>query len=163
MSHYSFAYGYGQEDYFPGSTPDISCAPGSTPVVVDGAWTCKKTQISCAKGKPVLVNGLWRCSEDVEVKNWGSCYVNGVQGTCQATSKQCNGSYRAGVCPGPANVQCCLPATAPTPTPPKPRAAEPVEEVVPELVTAGGGGGGGGGLLMLAGVAAVLFLFARKR
>jgi len=159
MSHYSFAYGYGQEDYFPGSTPDISCAPGSTPVVVDGAWTCKKPQISCAKGKPVLVNGLWRCSEDVEVKSWGSCYVNGVQGTCQATSKQCNGSYRAGYCPGPSNVQCCLPRQAtPAPPTPQPPAPEP-EAYVPEPATAGGGGG----LLMLAGVAAVLFLFARKR
>jgi len=154
-----YSYGYGQD--FPGA-PDISCAPGMTPVVVNGVWTCQQAQISCARGKPVLISGVWRCSEDVEVKDWGSCTYGGYKGTCQATSKQCNGIYRAGLCPGPANVQCCLPTAAVTPKAPAPQPAAPPPAVAPPPKPATAAAGGGGALVLL-GIGALLFLFARKK
>jgi len=42
-----------------------------------------------------------------------SCFYAGAQGTCQSTSTACNGTYRAGLCPGtPTTTQCCLPPSA---------------------------------------------------
>lgn len=155
MGYYS--YGLGQEDYFPGD-PDVSCAPGTTAVLTNGVWTCKAAPISCAKGTPVLVNGVWGCSSDASAggggANWGSCAYQGTTGKCQTKSKACSGSYRAGLCPGPADVQCCLPKTT-QPSTPSPAAPAGTEYGPFEKPQAAGTGGGILGL-----VAAGLLLFA---
>lgn len=39
----------------------------------------------------------------------GSCTSGGITGRCQPTSTPCSGHYQAGLCPGAANIQCCLP------------------------------------------------------
>jgi hypothetical protein len=161
MGYYSFGrFGFGQ-DYYPGE-PDVSCAPGTTAVLSNGNWTCQAAPISCPKGTPVLTNGVWGCSGDASAggvgANWGSCKYQGVTGKCQDKSKSCGGSYRAGLCPGPTNVQCCLPKTTQPSAPAAPAASEygPFEK--PQTA---GIGGGSGGMAILLGAAAALFLFAR--
>jgi len=39
-------------------------------------------------------------------KNYGSCRIGGMSGTCIATSA-CKDTHTAGVCPGPSNIECC--------------------------------------------------------
>lgn len=41
---------------------------------------------------------------------WGSCMVGGVMGTCMAVSACTMGMPVRGLCPGPVDIQCCLPA-----------------------------------------------------
>ena len=40
---------------------------------------------------------------------WGSCVLGGVMGTCMSVSACTAGMPVMGLCPGPADIQCCLP------------------------------------------------------
>jgi len=79
-----------------------------------GTGTCVDTNSNpCTNG--VLVpdqcpgpNNIVCC-----VTNWGSCNVNGQQGTCEMNTA-CGGTVVPGYCPGPNNVECCL-SSGPTP------------------------------------------------
>ncbi|MBW2733605.1 MAG: hypothetical protein JRH20_14550, partial [Deltaproteobacteria bacterium] len=47
---------------------------------------------------------------------WGDCtseQVTGAQttGSCQDISDPCDGTFEAGLCPGPASIRCCLPGS----------------------------------------------------
>jgi hypothetical protein len=42
--------------------------------------------------------------------SWGTCSSGGVMGTCISTSS-CTGMHVMGLCPGPSDIQCCLPIT----------------------------------------------------
>lgn len=48
--------------------------------------------------------------------SWGSCTSAGVMGTCLDVSR-CTGTPVRGLCPGPTEIQCCLPATDAGPRP----------------------------------------------
>ncbi|KUJ19003.1 lysozyme-like protein [Mollisia scopiformis] len=43
---------------------------------------------------------------DIQCCTYGSCTVNGEEGTCQPTGT-CSGTKTAGHCPGPSDIQCC--------------------------------------------------------
>ena len=49
------------------------------------------------------------CEKQASGSPWGSCSHNGKKGTCQDDGKACGGSYQSNLCPGPANIRCCLP------------------------------------------------------
>lgn len=49
---------------------------------------------------------------------WGTCMSGGVMGTCMSVSECTAGSMPvAGLCPGPADIQCCLPTADAGPRP----------------------------------------------
>lgn len=41
---------------------------------------------------------------------WGTCSFGGRMGTCMPTAL-CTGTRMSGLCPGPADIQCCVPAS----------------------------------------------------
>lgn len=45
------------------------------------------------------------------ISSVGGCTSGGVTGSCQPTNIPCSGHYQAGLCPGAANIQCCLPTS----------------------------------------------------
>jgi len=51
--------------------------------------------------------------------------VSCPQGTCQLTSTKCSGTFKAGLCPGASNVQCCQTKASPNPNPPTPKPKPP--------------------------------------
>lgn len=53
---------------------------------------------------------------DPEPMDWGPCAVRGVAGTCLPVDA-CPGFTTAGLCPGPADVQCCTDEAPPEPEP----------------------------------------------
>lgn len=64
---------------------------------------------------------------------WGSCTSGGRTGTCMPMS-MCTGTAVRGLCPGPADIQCCLPVSdAGTLDAMRPTGAYTVAEVVARL------------------------------
>ena len=48
------------------------------------------------------------CEKPSSASPWGKCSYQGKPGICQSTSKHCGGYYKSNLCPGPANIRCCL-------------------------------------------------------
>lgn len=59
---------------------------------------------------------------------WGTCSYGGVMGVCMSVSS-CTGMARAGLCPGPSDIQCCLPTTDAGPRPDAPGAITPADVI----------------------------------
>jgi hypothetical protein len=115
----------------PGGTPGVP--PPPTACTAGGvAGTCIETTACAAMSGYVSTAGLCPGAADVECWTPSSgtpppppppttCEVNGVSGTCIATSTcaaMAGHVSTAGVCTGAANIECCTVASAPPPPPP---------------------------------------------
>ena len=69
---------------------------------------------------------------------WGACTVGSTAGVCEDIAL-CTGMHTtvAGLCPGPANIECCIPSTTPT-------SCDPTVMVQPNVGVAGEAPGIGG-------------------
>ncbi|KAG0002412.1 hypothetical protein BGZ80_008866 [Entomortierella chlamydospora] len=74
------------------------------------AGSCVSTT-SCASSGGTSTKGYCpNDPNDVRCCTYGTCKSNGVPGKCVSTSS-CSGKSIAGLCPGPTNIQCCIPTS----------------------------------------------------
>jgi hypothetical protein len=68
----------------------------------------------------LIILGIWLSTREgfwwtPPILDYGVCNVNGIAGKCK-DKWDCDGTAHVGYCPGPANIQCCLPEDAPDPS-----------------------------------------------
>jgi hypothetical protein len=80
-----------------------------------GANTCAKLGYSSTRilnlfyNNPYIKRAWGSCVPDSGSITDTDCFYGGRRGTCQSVSQPCNGTFIGSQCPGPAEIQCCMP------------------------------------------------------
>lgn len=91
-------------------------AVGSTCSTPYGAGTCQQTT-SCTTSGFSVASYCPNDPDSVECCVTVTCSTSSGSGTCINTGDTCSGNFVAGACPGPSDIECCVPSsTSPPPS-----------------------------------------------